>query len=267
MSRKRMDWSHDGTIAWTTHDSGLTRALLTDAQRATIDSDDGEEWTGGSIPDSTNQAGWIMFDFGAQVIIDQIGLAWNYSNDMIVEVSSDSDNGVNGGWTEVMVQTPTVAGYRATYFNLTTPTAGKWMRMRLLGTVASWSHIYRVILFGEYISPEFQLYDETGTILHTAQTPLVFPDAESIGPYDESLSFKIKNTSASISTYNIEVFATSYAGDAFITTYFNVAPSSIVDLAINGFSPPIVVTGTFTGAQNPTDGKHYLKVRVTEVQA
>ena len=264
--KKRMNWAADDIVVWYSfQNAGAGRALMPQGNQNNLDSDDGEFYTGGSWQNGTNRPPYFWWDFGEQATIDQIGWTFNYGGTITASVSDDSTNGFDGTWTPVLTDYAYSAGSRVDYIPVTTPTSGKWFRIICAASCPSYTYNYRLFLYGDYDVPQFELWNTEETLEYTNEMPLAFPNAYSNTPYDSDLVLKIKNLDTVLHSYSIEVFATSAAGDTFVTTYFTAIPSTITDLAGNGaFSVPILINGTVSEANNPGDGEHYLKVRITE---
>lgn len=263
MSR-RINYSEDGTIFYYSWNHGVTRGTYSLSDMQKVDDSIGYE------SDYITEAGYntpphYYFDFGAECTIDKIGLLFNYTGTAALYVSSDTTDGEDGNWTTAMASKAHTGGaVNINYLTPETPTAGTWARLELDGGVPSYSRLYSLHLFGSYTTPNFELWNGTGTSEITTENPLAFPDAFNDTLYDEDLTFTIKNTDSVTHSYSIEVLPATTAADSFVTTYFSPTPTTVTDLTAGSTSSAITINGNVAAINNPADGKHYIKVKVTE---
>lgn len=274
----RINWSKDGTKAYTIQ----TNNSISELNSTNKDLLDGDPaWTGGEVG-----AGWgnegtrLAFNFPQPITIDKIQLmhTCDGGNTHVMDVSSNSTNGVDGSW--VTVESGSIgSGLYVQTFNITTPTEARWFRIRVYGgSAGSYFRWQRWCMFGEYSNPYIEYWDATESALITDNYE-VFDTATKESDYTFFKSFKIKNVHPDLQThsYSLLIDPLWYGGDSFITNYWSLSDKgaatvpgdkvttlALTDIPYNGFSAEIRVYGDFTIAQNPANGYHYWYVRTTE---
>lgn len=281
---KRIQYSFDGTVAYTITED-LVRAPIDLAAIDTIPAWDGQGNLNFGQPDVPSHIEYIVLNFQGPIQLDKLGWmctnAVNSASTISCEVSTDSSDGKDGTWVNVLASTATVASYQMNYYTLT-PFSCTWLRIR--GSVGSAIYsdirVQRLLLFGNYDTPNFEFWDGLGVGgSKLIVNELEMDDAPNSTNYSDYEAFTIKNTNPDglAHTYQVSVSAHKLNGDTFIDNYFTlsdkgnsttpgdkVATLDIIDLANGAYTPELRVYADLTDLQNPIDGYHYWYIKVVE---
>lgn len=187
-----------------------------------------------------------------------------------VTVSSDSTNGVDGTWTNVLALSSPPPDRAYTEYGLLELSC-TWLKLKRRDT--SQGEIFSCFLFGEYNAPRFEFYNEAGSEELSGNYPLTFPNASNLNDYSQVQKFRIKNTTAAPHTYSLQVNPLRSGGDTVITTNFKLS----LDNGANKFnsvttaqvqpgelSDVVSLFADVLRASNPADGDHYWYVDAME---
>jgi hypothetical protein len=249
---------------------------INDPIKSELDSD--PIWTGSGGSGYQVQDPWFMFNFPAPVIVDRFGFAFYGSTvsgpSPSVEISNNSTDGLDGDWTAVKAAESIPKSPTPIDVDITFPTAATWLRIKTgfqAGGAMEW--VRKILLYGEYDTPEFLIYDATGTNEITLDYQ-VLNDAPNHSDYHDEVGFTIKNNDSIQHSYQIEVLPSRIGGDSIIANYFTLSddlgvtkvnPLTITDLAAGGFTSELRVHVDVLKADNPADGTHFFYVKVEEV--
>lgn len=262
MSSKRIHWAFDGTVAsfWTYNYT--IYGVLTSGNRYTLDADASHT----DLVDCETDDKWgVVLNFPDTILLDKFTVRGYPGNPhqaqnlpILVDVSSNSTNGIDGTWSTVYAGT---ISYTAENIVSITPVSCKWFRIRSTDTYYGYTgmQLRQLNIFGEYQTPRFEFWDTTETTKFTANYPLDMADAPNYADYNGSISFKLKNVDSSTHSYNLNLNSIKWndsidkVKDATIDNYFQITKAGL----------PTDVSDTFT-ASNGTDAD---KVKWTTIKA
>lgn len=269
MGDNRIHWSTDGTLAYFWLSQLMSRTALSAADKQIIDSQPYQETNAGVWADG------IILGFPKNIKIEFIrvchtGGTSNFAKD--VWVSTDSTNGLDGTWTQIVTNVSYTA-YQYTELTASSVINCRWLRIKHHAMPAENTYARSVHIFGEYQSPRFEFWDAAGSAELTAEYPLSLDDAENGSTYTDYVAFKLKNTDSASHDYSLSVVPLKYGGDSIVSNYIKLSTDSgsnksttvtISGLAAGNLSGEIRLYGDLTAVQNPGDGLHQFAVDCTE---
>jgi hypothetical protein len=248
----------------------VTSVVITEAQKKAMDDAESGSSAGYGMP-SDNSPRTIALNFPANLTADKIGLSSNDAQSITVEVSTDTTNGIDGNWTEVLSAGVTGTAYEYSEFAIS-PLSAPWLRINIL--TSTWNdNIRSLFIFGEYDAPRFEFWDEDGLIELTNNYPLLMANAPNFEDYHGAKGFRLKNTDSVAHTYSMVVAAVKYGGDAIISSNWTLSDDGGINkngslvlgaLDAGEVSGVIGVYGDVLIADNPADGYHWFVVQVQE---
>jgi hypothetical protein len=281
---KRIQYSFDGTVTYSVTAANV-RAPIDLTSIDTIPAWDGVGNLNFDWPDRSTHIEYIVLNFQGNVLIDKMGwMCTDGRNDpttVSVEVSTNSSDGVDGDWTEVLASTATVPDYKMNYYTLT-PFSANWMRIRgSIGTYFTESiRVQRLMLFGNYDAPNYEFWDGLGVGgAKLTANYLNMDDAPNSSNYSDYEAFTIKNTNPDLltHTYVVTVETHKFDGDTFIDNYFTLSDKgnsttpgdklptiTVTDLAADAYSTELRIYADLLQLENPIDGYHYWYIKVVE---
>lgn len=259
---KRIRYSIDGTLIYRVWIGSNSRNTYSLAEEAELDGG----WLENGVSSHGTSTAW---NFPAPVTIDRIGWKSPGATSIDFEVSSNSNDGIDGDWTAVSAQANYTDINFVTHFDIDTPTEGTWFRVTHSGV--NWIRSY--FLYGEYTSnPRFEFWNDTESA-EILDNYVALLDAPNGTAYSDTYDFKIKNTDAATHSYDITIIAMNSFGDTFVTNNYRMSTDggstklvtvSVTDLAPGAFSGILTLCADSLPAANPGDGYHYFTIKVTE---
>jgi hypothetical protein len=263
----RINWSKDGTQAYSYSIGSNTKSALSSAQSQILD---GDIYKDAAVGIGDGMGCELMLNFPDTLSINKIGIKHNYNNSTVrLFVSSNSLDGIDGTWTEVI---------NGTYTNSTVyqefscdSTSCTWARIRI--SSGGYPGTYCAFVFGDYQAAAFEYWDSTAVAKLSVDYPFTFVDAPNNFDYSHRTQFTIKNTDSSAHTYTINITPVRYQGDSFITNYFTLSKDggttknttiTTASVAADTCSEVIDIWAIFTKAQNLADGFHYFSIQAME---
>lgn len=240
---KRIHWAFDGTVASSIETSA--KYALTTNQKYFLD---GDQYSLDMFGVTNRE--YFIFNFPDTLLLDKFAFRrspdgtsyWAYIQ---AWVSTNSTDGFDGTWTEVLAQTAyatTDITYRTFSF---TPINATWLKIKPPQAYSDLIYHSRSIhIFGEYQAPRFEFWDTTETTKFTANYPLDMADAPNYADYNGSISFKLKNVDSSTHSYMFDLNPIKWndtldiTKDSTINNYFQITKSGL----------PTNVSDTFTGS-------------------
>jgi hypothetical protein len=272
----RINWSKDGTILWRSKDNGLSiYNALTQSEMDALDSDPLYN-PAGVFNTGQSSNNWLCFNFPQEIEIDKIQIAHGGDDSSIkyIEVSSNSNSGIDGQWTSIWTADYIPESTLIQDVLITNPTPGTWLRMKnWKASVASNHSIYKLLLFGEYTSSRYEFWNISETQQLTEDYPLLLENAPNHTDYTDYEPFKVKNTDSIQHSYEITIQAIRYGGDSLVTDYFTLSEDSgatkvttitITNLQPGGFTPELRIYADIPSVNNPANGYHYFAIKVVE---
>lgn len=260
---KRIHWAFDGTLIWRMT-GAWARTALTATEKSIADADASLNSEVNLDPDD-----YLLFNFPSPVAIDQVGLKMgNATANIVFAVSSDSTNGQDGTWDEVLTESLTTAN--VLQFFSPTATPATWLRIFFPATT---TRVKSCQLFGEYQAPRFEFWNAAGTAELTDNYPLAMASAPNLDDYFGNAQFKLKNTDSVPHDYSLTIKTVRYGGDTVIADNYKLSvdggTTKLQTVVVAGIDPGelsgvIDVYGEVVKANNPADGYHYFVVDVTE---
>lgn len=291
MSR-RILWSRDGTRFL----AGEPPSTIAQCSQTYMDAMDvaetlpsnGYELQKGFSGDHTYPITYFIWNFPAPIQIDKITLALYGSyigrnhKYFTTQVSSNTTNGIDGTWDTVCPQ-QTCNVLQVPYVFNCTPTSTRWLRWYMTGynlsadydKIDDWAPSY-INLYGEYDTETYALYDNAGTpeLITDWNNFLSLGDAYSHDLFSANKQFKIKNLDSVSHTYEIVSESGRYPfNDSLILSYYTISNDGGVtpvtslttaSVAPGEFSEVIDVNFNLPAINNPSNGKHFMRITVEE---
>lgn len=262
---KRIHYYFDGTKVYRQHkDTGVKEEISTTNKQIL----DGDTYSSSSYSGLYGSDDYqLLMNFPDTIQISAIKFKASGTTAFDVWVSTDSTDGWNGTWTQVLDSNYTPA-YAYQIFNPTVLNA-KWLRVYPPNV----GYIFCLHLFGEYQSPRFEFWNSAGSAELSAEYPLAMANAPNLQDYAGNAQFKLKNTDSSTHSYSLSILAVKYGGDAVIADHYKLSTDggttklgtvTVTALAAGALSGVIDVYGDVVKAHNPADGYHYFVIDVTE---
>lgn len=275
MSFPRINYAKDGTRLYCKNLNTNTKIAYAQGSLNILDGDTTSTSYVGKASNETNYR--ILFNFPDLINISKVGIktmpasGTGQMTNLSILYSSDSTDGIDGTWVEHnTLFSANDAEYTEWEINISNI---KWIAMPSFSGVNSF---YSIFIFGEYISPRFEVWDVNGTQeLKSGDFTFGITNISSNYDYEGKSSFKVKNTTEYTKNYSISILPLKYGGDTVITDNFFLSKDAgvtklqsitIYDVLPNTLSQDIIdIYASILAINNPGDGNHLYTVVVEEV--